>query len=113
MKENTLIKISLIFSLVGLLALFLISSSIEPKVYQQFDTKEGDDIRISGKVMSIEDKETFMIVRIESGHEFNVIVFNDGKASGLRKGDEVEIIGSYEKYKGSDEVIADAIRKID
>ena len=114
MKETTLLKIALICSLVGLVALYFISGRIELKDYKPnyLNNKNiGDDVKLSGKIMKITDKGNVVFIDVEQNFPVSVVVFTD-KVVNLNENDFVEISGKIQEYNGKEEIIADKIKVI-
>ena len=113
MKETVLLKIALICSLVGLVALFFISQRIELKDYKpDFLNKNiGDDVTLSGKITKITDKGNVVFIELSQQVPVSVVVFTD-KNINLNENDFVEISGKVQDYNGKEEIIADKIRII-
>ena len=115
MKESTLLKLSIVFSLLGTIVLFYISSSIsieETTVNKITSGSSGEYVLVKGAIASISDKESIMIIDIEKNEKIPVVLFkNDlNNMIELKKGDFVEVRGKTEEYKGRIEIIADEIR---
>ena len=66
MKEATLLKIALICSLVGLIALYFISTKIEIKDYKPAELSKnvGDDVKLQGTITKISDKRNVVFLEI-------------------------------------------------
>lgn len=110
MKEKTLLKISLISSLMGILLLLIISNKLEvnEKIISNIDeTDIGSNLRISGVITNVKNIGSVMLIDIAQLEKMKVVVFNSNIT--LNKGDYVEITGKIEEYKGSTELIADKI----
>jgi DNA/RNA endonuclease YhcR with UshA esterase domain len=113
MDEKTLLKIAIIISIVGLAALFFVSSKVETeeKIIDNIDMTDIEkDIRIRGIVSDVVDLEKVMILEVSQPKAITVVVFKDGNIS-LKEGDIVRITGSVDEYEGEPEIIADEIIK--
>ncbi len=111
MKERSLLKIALASSLIGLLALFFVSSNIEieEKGLSELDDLNLDqDVSIKGVVSSVRDLDKIMILDIAQPQTVNVMLFKDGNIS-ISKGDFVELNGELKEYNGKKEIIANQI----
>jgi len=110
MKENTLLKISLICSLVGILILLVISRSLQvnEKVISELDeTDIGSSIRLNGIVTDFQSRGSVILIEVAQLEEMQVVVFNSNFT--LNKGDAVEITGKIDEYEGKQQLIADKI----
>ena len=112
MKENTLLKIALICSLVGLVALYFISEKIEVKDYKPIQsTSIGEDVKLQGIITRITEREDVVFIDVNAQNPINVVLFGDKNLT-IKKGDNVEVIGKIQEYKGKNEIIASQIRVI-
>ena len=114
MKENTLLKIALVCSLIGLIALYFISTKIEVKDYKPNLVNEniGDDVRLIGSVTKISDKGSVVFVEVSQQSPVTVVLFTNDDNLKLSNGDNVEVIGEVQEYNGKNEIIAQKIRVI-
>ena len=113
MKENTLLKIALICSLIGLIALYFISTKIEVKDYKPNLVNEniGDDVKLNGIVTKISDRGSVVFIEVSQQNPVAVVLFTDDDIN-LKNGDTVEVIGEVQEYNGKNEIIAQKIRVI-
>ena len=114
MKETTLLKIALICSLVGLIALYFISTKIEIKDYKPNKLSEnaGDDVKLSGIITKINDKGNVVFIELNQKAPISVVLFTENNNLELQNGDNVEVIGKVQDYNGKNEIIAQKIRLI-
>lgn len=113
MKETTLLKIALICSLVGLIALYFISTRIEVKDYKPSLNKNiGDDVKLNGVVTKITDRGNVVFIEVNQQNPITVVLFTDDDNLRLKDGDNVEVIGEVQEYNGKNEIIAQKIRVI-
>ncbi|MBI2101372.1 hypothetical protein HYT53_02070 [Candidatus Woesearchaeota archaeon] len=112
MKEATLLKIALICSLVGLVALYFISTKIEIKDYKPniLNKNVGDDVKLNGVVTKITDSGSAVFIDVNQQNPVTVVLFTDDDKLKLHDGDNVEVIGEVQEYKGRNEIIAQKIR---
>ena len=114
MKETTLLKIALICSLAGLFALYFISTKIEVKYYRPsiLNKNIGDDVKLNGIVAKISDRGNVIFIEVNQQNPVTVVLFADNKNLELNNGDNIEVIGEVQEYKGKNEIIAQKIRVI-
>ena len=114
MKENTLLKIALICSLVGLIALYFISTKIEIKDYKPsiLNKNIGEDVKLLGKITKITDKGNVVFIEVNQQSPITVVLFIDDDNLTLNNGDNIDVIGKVREYKGKNEIIAQKIRVI-
>ena len=114
MKENTLLKIALISSLVGIFLLYFLSRTIDVREYNPsiISNEENNNyVKIKGTVTKITGKDNLIFMEVSQQYPINVVVFD--KKPELKEGDFIEVIGRIEEYKGKEEVVADRIRVIE
>ena len=116
MKEKTLLKLSLIFSVLGIIILLLISSNlkIDTKSIEKIEQEEiGNTIKVIGKIERITDMEKVMFITLaqQKTETVSVILFKDANIT-IPEGSYVEITGTLDDYEGKKEIIADKIRMI-
>lgn len=113
MKETTLLKIALICSLIGLIALYFISTKIEVKDYKPVLNKNiGDDVKLKGIVAKITDRGNVVFIEVDYKNPITVVLFTDEDDLKLNNGDNIEVIGEVQEYNGKNEIIAQKIRVI-
>ncbi|MBS3096970.1 hypothetical protein J4480_06050 [Candidatus Woesearchaeota archaeon] len=110
MKETTLLKIALICSLTGLFVLYFISAKIDVKDYKPnlLNRNIGEDVKLKGVVTKISDAGN---VVFSQQNPMTVVLFTDDDIN-LKNGDDVEVIGEVQEYRGKNEIIAQKIRVI-
>jgi len=113
MRENTLLKIALICSLLGLSALYFISEKIEVKEYKPsvLSKNIGDDVNLQGKISKITDNGNVVFIELDQQNSVTVVMFANGNPQ-LRKDDFIEVIGKVQEYNGKSEIIAQKVRVI-
>lgn len=113
MNERTLLRISLLVSLSGivLLAMLLNVATIEEKSISEMKfVEEGRSVRIKGFVESVQNNEGYAVIHVAELKTVQVIVFDSGEII-LEENENVEVIGKIRNYKGRNEIIADSIKK--
>ena len=113
MKETILLKIALICSLIGLIALYFISTRIEVKDYKPILNKNiGEDVKLNGIVAKITDRGDVIFIEVNQQNPVTVVLFTDDDNLKLINGDNIEVIGEVQEYNGKNEIIAQKIRVI-
>ena len=114
MQEKTLIQISLIVSLAGILALYLILHIQNLEVVPINEIEErilGEIVKVKGKLRSFRDTNSTMFLTLEEPSEILVVVFKtEEDVINLQEGTTVEVIGQIEEYNGNKEIIAQRMR---
>ena len=113
MKESTLVKLSLLCSISGLLLLFIFSLFIdvqETNIVNLQDTTDKD-VRIRGKIIGIKVFDNLALIEIAEIRSANVVVF-DKRMLKYGIGDNISVSGELRDYKGKKEIIAERIRVI-
>ena len=114
MKETTLLKIALVCSLAGLVALYIISSKIEVKDYKPntLNKNIGEDVKLIGSIAKITDRGDVVFIEVNQQSPITVVLFTDDDNLKLNNGDNVEVTGEVQEYNGRNEIIAEKIRVI-
>ena len=111
MKDSNLLKLSLSVSLVGLLALLVLSEFVDPTptAVGELNQKIGDYVYVEGEVESARYGEStaFFTVADETD-DILVVVFEELEPS-IAEGDLVGVSGEVSLYKGKMEIIADRL----
>ncbi|MBR9683239.1 hypothetical protein GOV03_01745 [Candidatus Woesearchaeota archaeon] len=113
MEEKTLLKVSLIVGLLGLVALYFISSGIDLESIKSIgDIDEEEEVKLSGRVGKVSENGAVVFLEIlnEKIEETKVVLFKDGGID-LIEGDYVEILGTVEVYEGEKEIIGNKVIK--
>lgn len=112
MKETTLLKIALICSLVGLAVLYFISTKSEVKDYKPslLNKNIGDDVKLQGIVTKITDAGDVVFIKVNQQNPVTIVLFTKEENLKLIDGDNIEIIGEVQEYKGKNEIIAQKVR---
>ena len=111
MKEKTLLKIALVCVLAGIIGLWFISDKIkiEEKDIEKITAADVDkDIMVSGIVNKVMHAGKITIIEVEQDKDIKVVLFKENAS--LEIGDNVDVYGSIDDYKGEYEIIADVVR---
>ncbi len=118
MAARRLLRISLLCTSIGLLAVYALSLQVEPQgiSINMLDRHVGDMVRISGTVTYLrthEEGHLFLTVRDESG-QCEVPVFSEvaSKLPRIFIGEKIEVTGSVEEYRGSLQVVPPLSRDV-
>jgi exonuclease VII large subunit len=114
MKEKALLYISIVCSVVGLVVLYYISQVIElPKtdIVEITPDDIGKNVKVCGEIVSksvSRNKHVFLQLQ-DTTDKIDVVIFNNSveklNATGLKKGENVCIIGTIDEYQGKLEVL--------
>lgn len=113
MEEKTLLRLSMIVGIFGVILLYLISSNLElPSTQNLQGIEEGKTVKIQGKIGKVTNinKTLFLEVLNEKIERTPVILFKQEDIN-LKPGDYVEITGTLETYQGEKEVIGNKVVK--
>ncbi|MBW3015257.1 OB-fold nucleic acid binding domain-containing protein [Candidatus Woesearchaeota archaeon] len=112
MKEKTLIKISIIITILGLGILFLIADNIEVTEDSITPNNIDRDIKVSGVVNKVTDLGKVMFIDITEAKPCTILIFKkEYQAYQIKKGDSIIATGELEEYNGTLELIANDIVK--
>ena len=112
MQEKTLLKISFITALIGLLVLLFILDKIELSNFSISNLSKNEidkKVKIKAELLSIKETPGLYILEVKDfSGKISVIVFKDEPLN-LNKGDVLEIEGQVTSYKDKVEIIAKKI----
>jgi len=111
MKEATLLRIALSFSLLGLVALFILTQSMEleeTKIANFSGAEAGSIVKIKGVVSGFSDTGKTARIEIAQPQTTEVFLFKSSNLS-LEKGEFVEITGEVSDYNGRKELVASQV----
>ena len=115
MKETTLLKISILVSVLGVFFLMVISelSHIELSKISDITKKDLETkVKIQGKLLSIQETPGLYILTVtDFTSTITIIVFKEDPLE-LKKNSNIEIEGKVTEYQGKLEIIADTIKYI-
>ncbi len=116
MNENILLKLSLVFSILGILIILFISetSSIDLIKISEI-TKENLDekVRIQGIIKTTADTPELLIINIEDETgTIIIILFKNSEEIILKENQKVEVVGKVMEYKDQLEISVDQIKVI-
>lgn len=110
MHEKTLLKISLIGAILGVIALFLISKTA--KLSEGTLMEENKDYVIHGAIKRINQRDAVTFIDLAREDELTVVLFKDYPVD-LHQGDYIEAYGQASKDKNGElQLLAKEIRVI-
>lgn len=113
MKESTLVKISIIVSMIGIMLLLILSNVLEPRLIKIKDTISLDTyskVRIYGKITNIKSTKGLLIMTItDNTGKINAIL--DDQRFDLKVNDSIIVIGKILEYNDNLEIQTDKIYK--
>jgi len=110
MQEKTLLKISLIASIIGLIALFFISEILETKQVNFITTSNLDNnIQVNGIIKNINHFEKNTIIEIETKQKINIVLFEKFN-NPIYIGDYITVSGELKQYRNEFEILAEEIK---
>lgn len=108
-SDKRLIQISLVTSVVGLIALYIIVSLTEPVTAPLSELKAGQNVLVSGAVEGYKEGNGAVFFTLQNVSTVKVVVFGAGLK--ITNGDNVTVKGKTQFYKNELEVIAKDVRK--
>lgn len=112
MEEKSLLRLALICSLVGIIALFFISENIEIKEKNINEINKdniGEDVKIKGIVSRSTDKGKIILLDVIQPETITVVLFKDSDFN-ISIGTKVEIIGEIDEFNGKMEIIGNEVK---
>ena len=109
MKDKTLLKLSLAISIAGMIALFVLTETMEAPEYSIADALKTEGyVKISGTVKSIRQSNGISFLKMtDNSGEIDVIMFEE--LTGVKKGSIAEVSGKVSVYNGKKQLEADKI----
>ena len=110
MQESTLLKLSLICAIIGIIILFFLSRAI--KFPESPLLEEDGNYDVKGRIARITQREKVTYIDLQKEDELTVILFKDYPVD-LHQGDYVEVIGKASKdQNGEMQLIGKEVRVI-
>ena len=113
MNDKTLLRIALICSVFGIIALYFFVQNIdiaEIDIGKLEMESIGNTVNINGRISKITERDNFKIIDITKDETVSVFLFGDEEID-VSKGEYISITGELEEYNGELEIIADKIEK--
>jgi len=109
MEDSTLLKISLVISLIGVLLLYFMSESIEIDNVELMHIEDYKDetVKLNGVIEEITTTESATFLKVKQYEIIDVVVFD---YINLSSGDYVEVTGIVDEYNDGYEILAEKIR---
>lgn len=105
MNEKTLLKVSLISSILGVVVLAIFSTNDDLSQKPLYAYEENGDISFIGHIEKVAKRGNLTILSVSRKDIVDVIIFEDFN---LSKGD-VYVKGNIQDYNGKKEIIAEKI----
>jgi len=110
MQEKTLLKLSLICSIVGILVLFLLSSTMKSPESPLLE--EDAQYTVQGTIGRITQRDNVTFIDLQKEDELTVVLFKEYPVD-LHRGEYIEVIGKASKDKnGEIQLIGKEVRVI-
>ena len=116
MKENLLLKIALISSVIGLIILFFISENIkvDTTTLDKLDQLDIDTtVKVKGVISAITEFDKIAIIKIMEPNTREVVIFKKSNLTELQEGDLIEVEGTVQEYEGRFQLIGNEISVLD
>ena len=110
-SDEALLKLSWAATVVGLIALFLITELMQTEMTRTTDITDsmvGKEVSISGRVKSAYQKDSNLFLTIEDSYGTIKAVWFDAKKT-LEKNSTVKLTGRINKYNGELEIIIEGL----
>ena len=107
-----MLRLALICSLVGIIALFFISEKIEIKEKNIDEINKdniGEDVKIKGIVSKSADKGKIILLDIVQPETITIVLFKDHDFN-ISTGTKVEITGEIDEFNGQLEIIGNEVK---
>jgi DNA/RNA endonuclease YhcR with UshA esterase domain len=112
--DKSLMRLSVIVSVVGIAMLIIAANFMKPQQYQVMDIRDdmlGKSVTLSGVVYSISEKNNNVFMNLYDGTgNIDVVAFNMADAVEAAKGENVTVYGKVALYNSRLEIIANEIK---
>ncbi len=115
MQEKTLVILALSCAGIGIIILFLFlqfSSLPSSEISQITPNDLGSMKQFNGTITQITTKNNTTFITLTQQNTITVVLFNEPSPS-FKKDDFINVVGKVDNYKGSYEIIADKVERID
>lgn len=121
LSERKLVVLCLACSALGIVVLFIIASVAEPlqvlpSEVAKLDVRSGNNlmVKVAGFVDSVVVKENYAVVKVAELETVEAVSFDISyiKGLGLKRFQEVDVLGELRQYKGKDSLIISRLRLI-
>ncbi len=111
MKENTFLKLALVWSLIGIFILLVVAVFTEPKAIELAEVGQhiGEKVIVQGVVGDATYKEKVSFIDLDDGSGKISIVLFENPEKKVYTGDEIQVKGQVKEYEGDLEIVADEI----
>jgi DNA/RNA endonuclease YhcR with UshA esterase domain len=111
MNESLLLKLSLIFSLIGIIILYLISNKIQINdiTIEKINKEElQKSVKIKGRITDTINKEKITILKVLQENEIKVVLFDNNV--NFTNGELVEIEGKIDEFNDKKQIVANYVK---
>ncbi len=105
MNSNTLLKLSLSFSLIGLLLVFFITQHTTQLNYNPRTNQLNREVKLRGRVVKYLDKGSYAYLTLEHLTQTEVVLFKDKQLS-IAENSFVIVTGIIDNHNGKEQLIA-------
>jgi DNA/RNA endonuclease YhcR with UshA esterase domain len=111
-NEKTLLRIALAVSVLGIVALFLLSQqiSVDDAMINRLDELVDESVVVTGMVVGVNQMNSTTFIMLEKNEMTSVVVF--GKTPLLEIGDLIQVRGRVAVYEDETEIIGEEIRVV-
>lgn len=110
MRDSTLLKISLIVAILGVITLYFLSQNVTLKPTSVDKLDRTNEVLLKGVISRISVTDQVMILELIQPEKVSVVIFKKDLLIDLEKGDVIEVKGRTEQFEGEQEVLADDVR---
>lgn len=113
-SEKRLIGASIAISVVGIALLFLMAAFMEPPHVEISQLEASGKVKISGFVLSMEDKGAYYVLKLGGTETVDAVSFDAGSVEklGLERLQEVEVIGEVRQFRGESSIVISSINPL-
>jgi len=111
MKEKTLVRTSIICSIIGLTVLYIISQTFEMDETTIDDAKNklNENIKIKGIVTKVTESNKTIVMEITQPTSIKAVYFKENGNEEFEQGDLIEATGYIEEYNNEKQMIIEKL----
>ena len=112
MEEKTLLKISVILTIIGIISLFIFTNTLnlENINIEQLEHRIDKDITIKGEVVSYRDYGKTAVIKLSQPATVDIFLFKRENLT-IENGEFITVKGEVKEYAKGYQIVADTIQR--
>lgn len=108
MQDSTLLKLALIFSVIGTTALFVILQTTDIEESSFLELELDDSVKVVGVVKRVVHNGNLTFFDLSQEVTVKNVIFENVE---LEVGEHIEVVGTVDVYNGEQEILVDSIKR--